>query len=106
MKKTKETAASLCQSIHRHLDNIEDMWAWSIKAAQRFKVGQRVEFSKKADRNGITRRIKGNARRGVVVALTPGCSMKVKIDGYSAARGFHHSFWNPVSASRGKTILF
>lgn len=53
--------------IERRLDGIEDRMSFFVRAGDRFKKGQRVKFSAKADRRLITRKRHGQPLRGRVV---------------------------------------
>ena len=90
----------LIRQINEKLDAIEDLMAWRILARERFKVGQRVEFSRSADRSGISKGRKGGVRRGRIVSIDDGCGVVVLLDGYKKPTGFHHAFFNPVSGPK------
>lgn len=77
--------------ISGRLDGIEEMMAWGMKAETRFAVGQRVVFSRAADRRNISQRTKGGARKGVVQSLN-GFSMSCDSTGTSTPGAITTSF--------------
>lgn len=84
--------------ISEKLSSIEEHMAWIIKPEQRFRVGQRVEWSRKAHKQGWM--VRKNARRGTVKAIEV-FSIVVKLDNYKGKpRRFHHAFFNPVSGPK------
>jgi hypothetical protein len=87
----------LVKEIDQKLNDILDSLAWSVSAGLRFKVGQRVEFSRTADRKGLSARRKKGVRRGTLIAIEDTFWIKVKLDGYAQPSSFHHSFFNPVT---------
>lgn len=93
----KPTVQSLIAEIKARLETIEEYMAWLIRADQRFKVGQRVEWSRKARRGGYPHR--KVAQRGTVKALDS-LSIEVLLDGYTRRHTFHHSHFNPVSGPK------
>lgn len=93
---TNQTAAALSE-INKRLDVIVERMSWLIKAEQRFKVGQRVEWSRQARRQGFpTRKV---AQKGTVKAIQ-GFSVVVKLDGLKQVNSYHHSFFNAVSGEK------
>lgn len=95
----------MIEQIHQRLDNVEDLMGWLVKAEQRFKVGQRVQFNGKADRHGLSIGRKGGARAGRVTGFENGFTLKVLLDGYTRPHGFHHGFFDPMPRShRTKTV--
>lgn len=95
MAKTK-TLDQLIADIKTRLDSLEDLTAWLIKANVRFKKGQRVQFSAKADRNGVTRIRKGIRLRGRVIEASDSFTVKVLLDGYKQPHTFHHAFFDSI----------
>jgi hypothetical protein len=93
----KPTVQDLIAEIKARLTTIEDYMAWLIRADQRFCVGRRVEFSRKAKRNGIVP--KTLAKKGTVKRMDT-FSVWVLIDGRKQPRCWHHSFFNPVSGPK------
>jgi hypothetical protein len=101
MSKRKElTAAQLIDQINKRLDNIEELFAWLVRAEQRFRIGSRVEFSPYADRRGISRGRKGGVRTGRVVSMDE-FSVGVMLDGYTRPHSFHHTFFQPTTKRKG-----
>lgn len=98
-KKKEQTVESLIGDINQRLDAIEDMAAWLVKAEQRFRKGQRVQFSAAADRRTVSARTKGGVRTGKVIKAD-GYLVTVLLDGYKSPRSYHHSFFEPVSRGR------
>jgi len=96
MKKVKQevTVRQLIDEINRKLEMIEDYMAFTILAERRFKVGQRVEFSRSAKRNGVSK-AKGGVTKGTVKKVD-GFIITVHLDGYKKPSGFHHAYFNPV----------
>lgn len=86
--------------IEERLDGIEDVMSFTVKASQRFKKGDRVEFNAKADKRLISERRKGGVRTGTVIAVDDGWSMKVLLDGYKHPSSYHHSFFDKVKRRR------
>ena len=106
MNKAKKTSdvqrptpktAELIAEIKERLTTIEEYMAWMIRADQRFRVGQRVEFSRKAQRNGIVPRTL--ARKGTVKRIDL-LSVWVLIDGRKQPGCWHHAFFNAVSGPK------
>jgi hypothetical protein len=89
----------IIDGISEKLKLIEEYTAWQIHANQRFKVGQRVEFSRKAMKGGL-----GPGKRGVtkgkLIKIADSWIVVVRLDGYKAPRAYHHSFFNPVSGPK------
>ncbi len=83
--------------ISEKLQAIEEMNAWLIKADSRFRVGQRVEWSRRAKTAGFPRR--KIAMRGTVKEIN--CfSIAVQLDGLKQVNSFHHAFFNPISGPK------
>lgn len=80
--------------IEKRLDGIEDVMSFMVKASQRFKKGDRVEFNAKADKRLISERRKNSVRTGTVLDVGDGWSVKVLLDGYKNPFSFHHSFFD------------
>lgn len=97
--KDMKAAMVTIAEIKERLDAIEDMTAWLVRTDQRFKKGQRVQFSPAADRKGISARIKGGVRRGTIVGLDS-VGVTVLLDGYKKPQGFHHSFFEKIGRKR------
>ena len=87
-------------SIEKRLDAIEDVMSFMIKASQRFKKGNRVEFNARADKSGVSSRTKGRVRTGTVLDVDDGWSVKVLLDGYKRPHSYHHSFFDKVKRKR------
>lgn len=100
VNKPKETIESIVADIEKRLDDIEDLMSFMVHSDQRFKNGQRVQFSPKAERAGITR-TKGGVRKGRVIEAGNNFTMKVLMDGYAKPRSYHHAFFDPVKGGRG-----
>lgn len=93
-KKTEPTIEEVIDQIALRLDAMEELMSFMVRSNTRFKKGQRVQFSPKAAKAGLTR---GNPdRRGTVVQVGESFSMKVLLDGYKRPHSFHHSFFNPI----------
>lgn len=87
----------LLDVIDKKLEIIEDNMAWLIVAEKRFRVGQRVEWSRKARKQGLpTRKI---AQRGTVKAINL-FSIVVKLDGIKKPSSYHHAFFNSISGPK------
>lgn len=99
-KKKPETVESLITDIEKRLDAIEDVMSFMVRSNVRFKKGQRVQFSAKADRAGISRRVKGRVRKGRVVEVGDGFTMKVLLDGYKNPRSYHHAFFDKAGGRK------
>lgn len=84
-------------SISKKLEIIEEHMAWLIKAGQRFKVGQRVEWSRRGRKAGFPTRKK--ATKGTVKEVTA-FSIVVKLDGLKREGQYQHAFFNPVSGPK------
>lgn len=96
-KKT-ESVRDLINEIHRKFDNIEDLMAWQIRAEQRFKKGQRVEFSRSAARHHVAK-AKHGVKKGTVLKVDGFC-ITVLLDGYKTPQSYQHSFFNPVIGNK------
>lgn len=83
--------------INEKLDGILDQMSWHIRAEQRFRVGQRVQWSASGIKKGMPRR--KCAKRGTVKAVN-GFSVTVKLDGLKQATSYHHGFFNPVNGPK------
>lgn len=90
-RSTEKLLADLNDRLNDFIDNI----AWLIRAENRFRVGQRVKFSKTAQRKGIPDSRRKSNGRGTVVGVYR-FTVKVKLDGYAKPLEFHHKFFNPV----------
>lgn len=99
MAKEKLTAEQLVSRIEKRLDSLDDLMSFTVRSNQRFKKGQRVQFSPKADRAGITR-TKGGVRKGRVVEVGNNFTMKVLMDGYANPHSYHHAFFDAVRGGR------
>lgn len=97
-KNTKKKIITTLDEITEHLDSIAEHMAWLIKPDTRFRVGQRVEWSRKGRRLSMHRR--KVAQRGVVKAIGGGFTLTVKLDGQKQERSYHHAFFNPVSGPK------
>lgn len=86
--------------IEERLAGIEDVMSFMVKASQRFKKGDRVEFNAKADKRLISERRKGGVRTGTVIAVDDGWSMKVLLDDYKHPSSYHHSFFDKIKRKR------
>lgn len=93
--KKRETERELIDGINKSLDNIEFMVGFTIRPRQRFRAGQRVEFSPMAIRKGISRGRKGGVVTGKVVSVSDGFTIDVLLDGYKRPHGYHHMFFVP-----------
>lgn len=91
---------SLIDSIEKRIDGLEEGMFWLIRPDQRFKVGQRVQFSAIADRRMISARTKGGVRTGKVVKVERAVSIVVLLDGYRTPRSYHHMFFEPTKRRR------
>jgi hypothetical protein len=81
------------EQIKESLERISEYMAWTIKPTQRFIIGQRVEWSRKARKQGYpTRKI---AQKGTVKAINS-FTITVKLDGLKKVKNYHHAFFNPV----------
>lgn len=97
-KNKKQTTVELIAEIHEKLDMVESHLAWLITPSQRFKVGQRIEFSKRALRRNMIPKTR-SAARGVIRGFD-GFSVRVMMDDRKHANSYHHVFLNPVSGSK------
>jgi hypothetical protein len=84
-------------AICEKLKAIEEHMAWTIKAEQRFGIGQRVEWSRKAREAGFPTRKK--AKRGTVKGVGL-FSIVVKLDSLKKPGGYHHAWFNPISGPK------
>lgn len=80
--------------IHAGLDAIEGHMIWLIAPEQRFRIGQRVVFGRRARARGFPKRKQSD--KGVVKRIE-GFSLVVLLDGYRRPHTYHHAFFNPVS---------
>jgi hypothetical protein len=97
--KTEETVESILDDIEKRLDALEDVMSFTVRSNQRFKKGQRVQFSAKADRAGVSR-TRGRVRMGRVVEVGDGFTMKVLLDGYKKPHSYHHAFFDRVGGRK------
>lgn len=95
-QKRQQDVLSLTAEIEKRLASLEDTISFLVKSNQRFKKGQRVKFSEKAKRSGITR-TKGGVQKGRVVKVGDGFTMEVLLDGYKKPHQYHHAFFEGVS---------
>lgn len=95
MAKRQMSAEELMADIEKRLDAIEDTMSFMVHSDQRFKKGQRVQFSAKAERAGITN-TKGKVRKGRVVEVGNNFTMRVLMDGYKQPHSYHHAFFDGV----------
>lgn len=84
--------------IEKRLDGIEDVMSFMVKASQRFKKDDRVEFNAKADKRLFSERRK--ARTGTVISAGDDWMVKVLLDGYKRPMSFHHSLFDKVKRRR------
>lgn len=91
---TDQKIMATISAISEKLDVIQEHMAWVIKPDQRFRIGQRVEWSAKAHRAGFPMRKK--CKRGTVKAMNL-FSIVVLLDGQRKPSTYHHAFFNPVS---------
>lgn len=98
-QKVEKSIPQLLAQIEEKLKAIEEYAAWMVRGDQRFKVGQRVQFSRKAIEQGFSRGDK-RGKKGKVLAIENGFWLKVQIDGLKHPKDFHHSFFNPVSGPK------
>jgi hypothetical protein len=92
-KEIRDTIAEIKQG----LDAIEDHMIWQIKPEQRFKIGQRVEFGRRARERGFPQRKR--SAKGIVKAID-GFNLVVLLDFYARPKSFYHAFFNPVSGPK------
>lgn len=100
MKKKAEKqmeARALLAEIRAKLSIIESHLMWMITAEQRFRIGQRVEFSRRARERGFPKRKR--SEKGFVKAVNS-FSVVVKLDGYKQTHSYHHAFFNSVSGPK------
>lgn len=95
-KKKEQDVKALLTDIEKKLDSIALLTAFMVPSSARFKKGQRVQFSIAADRAGITN-TKGRVRKGRVVKVSNGPSVKVLMDGYKQPHSYNHSFFEPIT---------
>lgn len=81
------------EAISAKLEIIEEHMAWLIRPEERFRVGQRVEWSAKGLKSGFPTRKK--SKKGTVKAINS-FSIVVKLDGRTRNETYHHAFFNPV----------
>lgn len=93
-----ERIKSVIDAISKKLDLIEEHMAWLITSEKRFRVGQRVEWSRKGVKAGLMRR-KNVKKRGTVKSVN-GFSIVVKLDGLKKPTSYHHAFFNPVNGPK------
>jgi len=101
VKSQASTIASTISEIKEILSRLEESAAWTVKASQRFVIGDRVEFIPSADSHGIGQRTKRGVRTGKIVAISSDFIISVLLDGYKKPSGYHHSFF--VSTTKKKT---
>lgn len=89
--------------IEKRLDGIEDVMSFMVKASQRFKKGDRVQFNAKADKRLISERRK--ARTGTVVSAGDDWTVEVLLDRYKHPINFHHSFFDKIKRRRTPSEL-
>lgn len=96
MSKSKTDAAIMdtIDRINAKLDMLTEQLAWLVRAGDRFRKGQRVQFSALAKAKGISKR-KHGADRGRVIGTT-GFTVTVLLDGYKQPSSFHHMFFDPA----------
>lgn len=95
----KVTVESLMTEIEKRLDALEDVMSFMVRSNQRFKKGQRVQFSAKADRAGVSR-TRGGVRKGRVVEVGDNFRVKVLLDGYKKPHSYHHAFFDRVGGRK------
>lgn len=95
--KLNDQIKSQLDAINGQLKVVEEHMAWMIKPESRFRIGQRVQWSRKGVAVGFPRRKK--ARRGIIRHIR-GFSIVVKLDGLKQATSYHHSFFNPVTGPK------
>jgi hypothetical protein len=83
--------------IRASLDTIAAHMMWLIRAEQRFRIGRRVEFSRRARDRGFPKR--KQSAKGVIKGFD-GFSVDVLLDGYKHRHTYHHAFFNPVSGPK------
>lgn len=92
----KDVEKSLAE-IRQLLDSVEDHLIWLIKPETRFRVGQRVEFSRRARKRGFPKRKELDAGK---VTEIDGFTVYVRLDGYKTEHGYHHAFFNPINGPK------
>jgi hypothetical protein len=92
----KELQSEL-KAISKQLECIEEHMGWMIRPEQRFQIGQRVEWSRKAIKAGLPTRKKSN--KGIIKAVNS-FSIVVHMDGVKKPRTYHHAFFNPVTGQK------
>lgn len=97
--KIEKQTEKIVAEIRQKLTNIEGYMVWLITAGQRFHKGQRVEFSKRAVRNGLVPSTRTNVR-STIKSVGPGFSILVKPDDRKQPRSYHHAFFNPISGPK------
>jgi hypothetical protein len=97
-KSVEQRTAAVIEDIKAKLTLIEDYMMWLIQADQRFKLGQRVEWSRRARQLGFPHR--KCAEKGGIVKGLDSFSVDVLLDGYRRPHSFHHAFFNPISGAR------
>lgn len=98
--KETDSIVQLIRDISERLDSLEVLQSFSVRAHQRFMIGDRVEFSAAADRKGISKGRKDGVRMGKVVSLD-GFHVGVLLDGYKTTREYHHIFFNKTYKRAG-----
>lgn len=93
----KPQVSQLIADIHAKLDAIEAHLIWTIRPEQRFRIGQRVAFSRRAHKIGFPARKR--SEKGVVRGID-GFSVVVQLDGQKQRRSYHHAFFNAVSGPK------
>jgi hypothetical protein len=91
--KNDENIKEVLSDIRAQLNEIEEHLQWSLFAEQRFRIGDKVEWSRKARRQGFPRR--KVAQRGVIKGMN-GFNVVVQLLGTKKSQKFHHAFFNPV----------
>lgn len=97
MKTTERAIRKQLDEIGEKLANVEEHMAWLITPDKRFRVGQRVEWSRSGRRKGFPKR--KVAQRGTVKDIND-FLIVVKLDGMKSQSSFHHAFFNPVSGPK------
>jgi len=92
----KAVAAALSE-IREKLDTVENYMIWLITPDQRFRIGQRVKWSRRAHKRGFPKR--KCAQKGVIKSID-GFSVVVQLDGLKQPRSYHHAFFNPINGSK------
>jgi hypothetical protein len=90
----------LISEIRQRIDNIEGMLAWVVTSRDRaFRVGQRVEYSRRANRRGLVPKTRTNIR-GTIKTFPSVFTVRVLFDDRKHPRDLHHSFLNPISGPK------